>query len=563
MTRYLVYLERADDGPCLAHVPALPGCVVRAPTRPEALQQLSDAIYGYLAWLRRHSEPAPPAGEPIEIDIAAESTGFGPFNPGDAAALLPSDLEPLTPEEEERCFRLMAYTRADLLALVHASPTGSGPSLPDDLLDWQPEPGSWSLRRLLRHVGDAEEWYVSRLVRPESLPAEWEDDQDLPLFEFLDMERRTATARLRQLTPDERSRVSYPSQWTEHPDEAWTARKALRRSLEHEREHTGQAREILAARRYHLLARLATERAWLLWYLVGLDGTLLTETPVLGDWTVKDVLAHIAAWDRWEDGAMRSLLVGDLPDLASVEDVDAYNAAAVAEWRSRSLADVLAELESTRNTWIDWLESLAEEAFFQPRFVEGGDWSFSGCLALQWGHDVEHARQIASWRQTAGHRANTGPKAVLLAALDAARRELLAAAALVPVEERSSRPVCGVWTLKDVVGHMADWERLCVDVLRRLAAGAIPHLDYDGDEAAWNRAHVDLRRDQPWDRIWMDMNATRQALLAVLAGMSQADLVRPYPSRWNPEDTAYQTVRVCIAHDREHARDLLEHLSLE
>jgi uncharacterized damage-inducible protein DinB len=499
----------------------------------------------------------------MEIDVAGESTGFGPFSPGDAAALLPPDLELLAPEEEERHFRLMAHARADLLALVHASPTGAGPSLPDDLLDWQPDPESWSLRRVLRHVGDAEEWYVSRLVSPETLPAEWEHDQELPLFEFLEMERCTAIARLQQLTPDERSRVSYPAQWTDHPDEPWTTRKVLRRFLEHEREHTGQARDILAARRCHLLARLATERARLLWYLVGLGETMLTETPVLGDWTVKDMLAHIAAWDRWEDGAMRSLLAGDVPDLASVVDVDAYNAAAVADSRSRSIAEVLSEMESVRNTWIDWLESLAEEAFFQPRFVEGGDWSFPGCLPIQWRHDAEHAREIANWRQRAGHQTKTGPKPVLLAALDAARRELLAAAALIPARQRSSRPVCGVWTLKDVFGHVADWEQLCVDVLRRLAAGAIPHLDHDGDEEAWNRAHVDLRRDQPWDRIWADMDATRQALLTVLGGMSQADLVRPYPSRWNPEDTAYQTVRVCLAHDREHARGLLSYLSVE
>lgn len=43
------------------------------------------------------------------------------------------------------------------------------------------------------------------------------------------------------------TRVFYPTRWTSHPDEPWTARKALRRFLEHEWEHTGQVREILNA----------------------------------------------------------------------------------------------------------------------------------------------------------------------------------------------------------------------------------------------------------------------------------------------------------------------------
>ncbi len=241
MTCYPVYLETADDGLCMAHVLDLPGCIIRAPTRDEALHRLPAAIADYHTWLRRHGEPAPPADDPVALQVAGESTGFGPFDPGNAAALFPPDREPITPEEMEYYFRLMAHARADLLALVEG--------LPDDLLDWQPSPESFTLRRILRHIGNAEEWYVSRLVPPDTLPPEWEHDEDLPLLDFLEMERRTAVARLRQLTDEERSGVFYPTVWTDHPDEPWTARKALRRFLEHEREHTAQVREVLAARK--------------------------------------------------------------------------------------------------------------------------------------------------------------------------------------------------------------------------------------------------------------------------------------------------------------------------
>ena len=236
MSRYLVYLE-VTDSLCMAHIPDLPGCTLRAPSPAEALARLPAAIRGHLAWLRRHGEPVPPAGDPVEIEVAGESHGFGPFNPGDAAALFPPDRTPITPADMEVYFRLMAHARADLLALVEP--------LPDDLLDRQPDPDSWAIRHILRHIGNAEEWYVSRLVPPETLPPEWEHDDELPLLDFLAMERRTAVDRLSRLTAEERSAVVYPTRWTNHPDEPWTARKALRRAVEHEREHTAQIQEML------------------------------------------------------------------------------------------------------------------------------------------------------------------------------------------------------------------------------------------------------------------------------------------------------------------------------
>ncbi len=557
MSRYPAYLEIAEDGLCLAHVLELPGCTVRAPTRDEALRRLPAAIRDYHAWLRRYAEPAPAADESIQVEVAGESTGFGPFDPGDAAALFPLDREPVTPEEMERTFRLMGHARADLLALTE--------HLPDELLDWQPHPVSITIRRLLRHVGNAEEWYVSRLVPPETLPPEWEDDEALPLFGFLEMERRTAVARLRQLTEEERATLFYPTHWTSKPGEAWTAGKALRRFLEHEREHTAQAREILAARRHWLLARLATERAGLLKQLLDLDERTLTEVPILGDWTATDLLAHIAAWDRWDDRTMRCMVAREEADLTASLDLDATNAAFIAEWHdqiaglnaAQTVDEAVTELQAARAGWLAWLESLPEEEFFRPRSCAGDDWSFPAVLLpIKGRHDAEHAEQIAAWRKAAGWESKAGSKAVLVATLVAAREELLAAAALIPPEEHASRPVCGEWTLKDVLGHVADWEVFGVAGLRQMAAGQPPRVEPIGDLDTWNQAHVAARRNQPWEVVWDDLHRARRELVEVLQGMSQAELGRSFPFPWGPEGTPYEWICVYFDHDREHAQDL-------
>ncbi len=239
-----VYLETGADGLCMAHVLDLVGCTVRAPSREEALRRLPEAVRDYCNWLRRHGEPVPPQSDSPTLEVAGESVGFGPFNPGDAAALFPPDSQPLTRGELETYLRLMAHSRADLLELVRG--------LDDETLDWQPDAETFSIRRTLRHIGNAEQWYVSRLYAPEALPPEWERDEAMPVLDFLEMERRTAVALLRSLTEEQMSGVYHPSHWTKHPTEPWTARKVLRRFLEHEREHTSQIRETLNACEKHV-----------------------------------------------------------------------------------------------------------------------------------------------------------------------------------------------------------------------------------------------------------------------------------------------------------------------
>lgn len=245
MTRYDVYLEVSESGTSMAHVLQLPGCAAGGASLDEAMVNVVTAIGEYYDWLDRHGDPASDGTSAITIELAEISQGVGPFQRGDKAALFGPDREPLSREELETCLRYAGYSRRELLDLTR--------HLPDDILDWRYDGDgphahdAMTIREILRHTGNAEEWFASRLVHPDRLPVQWQDDQHLPVFEFLEMERRTVTALLRELTDDEREAVMYPTWFTDHPDEPWTARKALRRLLEHEREHTRHVSEILVA----------------------------------------------------------------------------------------------------------------------------------------------------------------------------------------------------------------------------------------------------------------------------------------------------------------------------
>jgi len=52
--RYRVLIEQDEDGMFAVECPCLPGCISQGRTREEALENIQDAIKGYLESLERH-----------------------------------------------------------------------------------------------------------------------------------------------------------------------------------------------------------------------------------------------------------------------------------------------------------------------------------------------------------------------------------------------------------------------------------------------------------------------------------------------------------------------------
>ena len=95
-----------------------------------------------------------------------------------------------------------------------------------------------------------------------------------------------------------------------------------------------------------------------------------------------------------------------------------------------------------------------------------------------------------------------------------------------------------------------------VEGLRDMAAGRPPRVGHIVDIEAWNRAHFEARRDEPWEAVWAGLHAVRASLVEVLDGMSQADLARAFPFPWGQEGTACDWLNLYLAHDREHAEGI-------
>ncbi len=69
--KYRITLQKDEDGVYVAKCQSLPGCISQGKSRNEALDNIKDAIEGYLQSLKKHSEPIPPSidEELVEINV--------------------------------------------------------------------------------------------------------------------------------------------------------------------------------------------------------------------------------------------------------------------------------------------------------------------------------------------------------------------------------------------------------------------------------------------------------------------------------------------------------------
>ena len=58
---FRIIIEQDEDGVFVAECPSLPGCISQGKTRADAIENIKDAMGGYLESLKKHNEPIPPS----------------------------------------------------------------------------------------------------------------------------------------------------------------------------------------------------------------------------------------------------------------------------------------------------------------------------------------------------------------------------------------------------------------------------------------------------------------------------------------------------------------------
>lgn len=156
----------------------------------------------------------------------------------------------------------------------------------------------------------------------------------------------------------------------------------------------------LAAWRRDAIRRMEASRRATLAFLAQLPEREIVRPRAQGTWSVKDVLAHIAAWE--EEGVHRLALIARrqghrIHFYDDMREVNRFNSRAVAAVRSMRLSTLLSRAARVRRRLIEALRRLPPHALRDPSH----EVPVTGWLpAFAWTHEQNHLREIrARWRR--------------------------------------------------------------------------------------------------------------------------------------------------------------------
>ena len=150
-----------------------------------------------------------------------------------------------------------------------------------------------------------------------------------------------------------------------------------------------------------ILDELDKNRERLLLAIEELPDEALLEPGVMDEWSIADILAHLAAWESEMVTGLMQINQGKRPSkmIAAFTNVDAYNAERYTENKERDLERIFDDLQGVRVQLEQWLEEFSERDLNE---ADRYKWSEGITLAHiikenSYGHDAEHLTQIEAF----------------------------------------------------------------------------------------------------------------------------------------------------------------------
>ena len=93
---------------------------------------------------------------------------------------------------------------------------------------------------------------------------------------------------------------------------------------------------------------------------------------------------------------------------------------------------------------------------------------------------------------------------------------------------------CGVWSIKDIIAHLASYELVLVDVLTSFTGSdPTPYLDkFTGEGHQFNDAEVGLRKGRTVEEVLAEFNDAHARVMSLLANIPAEMLRKPGTLPW-------------------------------
>lgn len=221
-------------------------------------------------------------------------------------------------------------------------------------------------------------------------------------------------------------------------------------------------------------------------------------------WTLKDVVAHNAAWEETVPPRVASVLAGG-GDLGDYKDIDGFNQRVADEVRGASVADVLARWTASHTKVLEIARSF--EGRDVPKLaIDIVEWNTSG-------HYPDHFADLTA-------AINTGKElAKIAAASEVPFRLAVMSLGLAGLDATTTAG----WTFKDLVAHVTAWSDLTITRLRRYReTGELQGSGGEADEI--NAAVVERTKGRDAREILKELDASTDTLFAEIEKLDERQL---------------------------------------
>ncbi len=128
----------------------------------------------------------------------------------------------------------------------------------------------------------------------------------------------------------------------------------------------------------------------------------LTEPGVEGDWSLKDIIAHLTYFETWTTANVLAFQRGEprpKPEYTGL-DVDEENARIYERNRAKPLEAVLRDSQVSFQRSIEAVQGLRDEDLYDPEFTRkaGVDWKIMDLIEGDtFGHYQDHITPVRAW----------------------------------------------------------------------------------------------------------------------------------------------------------------------
>lgn len=137
-------------------------------------------------------------------------------------------------------------------------------------------------------------------------------------------------------------------------------------------------------------------------------------------------------------------------------------------------------------------------------------------------------------------------------AILAAKMRFDAAVEGVDVRELETTKVCGIWTTRDVAGHLADWNTELLAAAEHDLGGPTPAEQPIEDGEAFNMSHAEARMGDSWQTAKTDLDSSVQRAADLAARLTPDDLAVPAFFPWGGNSAVSDLFSVIVDHMGEH-----------